>query len=82
MGKSEEYTEIREQYDILFFRSTPSLRHKSSETFENSRLCCFSRVYQDKLASLKKQVQQLKDGSHPEYNRKVKRLEAQYKERY
>lgn len=42
----------------------------------------FFRVYQDKLASLKKQLQQLKDGTHPEYNRKVKRLEAQYNERY
>ncbi|EZA58047.1 hypothetical protein DMN91_005737 [Ooceraea biroi] len=51
MGKSEEYTEIKEQ------------------------------MYQDKLASLKKQLQQLKDGTHPEYNRKLKRLEAQYKER-
>ncbi|XP_026670021.1 sin3 histone deacetylase corepressor complex component SDS3 isoform X2 [Ceratina calcarata] len=51
LGKSEEYTEIKEQ------------------------------VYQDKLASLKKQLQQLKDGTHPDYNRKLKRLEAQYKER-
>ncbi|KAJ4440025.1 sin3 histone deacetylase corepressor complex component SDS3 [Periplaneta americana] len=51
MGKSEEYTEIKEQ------------------------------MYQDKLASLKKQLQQLKDGSHPEYNRKLKRLDAAYKER-
>lgn len=41
-----------------------------------------SRVYQDKLASLKKQLQQLKDGTHPEYNRKLKRLETQYKERF
>lgn len=41
----------------------------------------FFRMYQDKLASLKKQLQQLKDGTHPEYNRKLKRLEAQYKER-
>lgn len=40
-----------------------------------------TRIYQDKLASLKKQLQQLKDGTHSEYNRKVKRLEAQYKER-
>ncbi|XP_014467830.1 PREDICTED: sin3 histone deacetylase corepressor complex component SDS3 isoform X1 [Dinoponera quadriceps] len=51
MGKSEEYTEIKEQ------------------------------MYQDKLASLKKQLQQLNDGTHPEYNRKLKRLEAQYRER-
>lgn len=41
----------------------------------------YIRMYQDKLASLKKQLQQLKDGTHPEYNRKLKRVEAQYKER-
>lgn len=38
-------------------------------------------MYQDKLAMLKKQLQQLKDGTHPEYNRRVKKLEYQYKER-
>lgn len=51
MGKSEGFTEMKEQ------------------------------IYQDKLGSLKKQKQQLKEGVHPEYSRKVKRLEAQYKER-
>lgn len=40
------------------------------------------RVYQEKLAGFKKQLQQLKDGSHPEYNRKLKKLEHGYKERY
>ncbi|RZF40535.1 hypothetical protein LSTR_LSTR000414 [Laodelphax striatellus] len=39
------------------------------------------QVYQDNLASLKKQLQQLKDGTHPEYNKKLKKLESQYKER-
>ncbi|XP_039292173.1 sin3 histone deacetylase corepressor complex component SDS3 isoform X2 [Nilaparvata lugens] len=39
------------------------------------------QVYQDNLASLKKQLQQLKDGSHPEYNKKLKKLESLYKER-
>jgi Sin3 histone deacetylase corepressor complex component SDS3 len=38
-------------------------------------------MYQDKLASLKKQLQQLQDGTHPEYNRKLKRLDVSYKER-
>ncbi|XP_065341960.1 sin3 histone deacetylase corepressor complex component SDS3 isoform X1 [Cloeon dipterum] len=51
MGKTEEYTEIKEQ------------------------------MYQDKLASLKKLVQQLKDGSHPEYVTKLRKLEAAQKER-
>ncbi|KAK9889534.1 hypothetical protein WA026_006889 [Henosepilachna vigintioctopunctata] len=39
------------------------------------------QMYQDKLASLKKKMQQLKDGTHHEYNKKVKKLEQQYKER-
>lgn len=38
-------------------------------------------MYQVKLAMLKKQFLQLKDGTHPEYNRRVKKLEFQYKER-
>lgn len=38
-------------------------------------------MYQDKLASLKKQLQQLKDETHPEYNRRVRRLESQCEER-
>ncbi|GLV35909.1 uncharacterized protein CBL_09873 [Carabus blaptoides fortunei] len=39
------------------------------------------QMYQDKLASLKKQLQQLKDETHPEYIRRVKKLEHQFKER-
>ncbi|XP_018576841.1 sin3 histone deacetylase corepressor complex component SDS3 [Anoplophora glabripennis] len=39
------------------------------------------QMYQDKLANLKKKLQQLKDGTHYEYNKKVKKLEYQYKER-
>lgn len=38
-------------------------------------------MYQDKLATLKKQLQQLKDGTHAEYNRKNKVLESDYKDR-
>ncbi|CAH1129636.1 unnamed protein product [Ceutorhynchus assimilis] len=39
------------------------------------------QMYQDKLATLKKKLAQLKDGSHLEYNKKVKKLEALYRER-
>ncbi|XP_050313154.1 sin3 histone deacetylase corepressor complex component SDS3 [Anthonomus grandis grandis] len=39
------------------------------------------QMYQDKLASLKKKLSQLKDGTHPEYNKKVRKLEFQYAER-
>ncbi|EDS43989.1 suppressor of defective silencing [Culex quinquefasciatus] len=38
-------------------------------------------MYQDKLASLKKQLDELRSGTHPEYLRRVKKLEHQYSER-
>ncbi|XP_017775606.1 PREDICTED: sin3 histone deacetylase corepressor complex component SDS3 [Nicrophorus vespilloides] len=39
------------------------------------------QMYQDKLATLKKKLQQLEDGTHYEYTRKVKKLNEQYEER-
>ena len=39
------------------------------------------RMYQDKLAQLKKQLQQLQEGTLPEYLKRLKRIEHQYKER-
>ncbi|KAF0294548.1 Sin3 histone deacetylase corepressor complex component SDS3 [Amphibalanus amphitrite] len=39
------------------------------------------RIYLDKLANLKAQLQQLAEGTHPEYNKKLKRLDNQHKER-
>ncbi|XP_030750514.1 sin3 histone deacetylase corepressor complex component SDS3-like [Sitophilus oryzae] len=39
------------------------------------------QMYQDKLANLKKKLAQLKDGTHYEYNKRVKKLETQYQER-
>lgn len=38
-------------------------------------------MYQDKLANLKKQLQQLEEGVHPEFQRRLKRLEHQLHER-
>jgi len=38
-------------------------------------------MYQDKLAQLKRQVQQLKEGNLPIYMKKLKKLEQQYRER-
>lgn len=38
-------------------------------------------MYQDKLANLKKQLDELKRGQHPEFVRRLKKLETQYKER-
>lgn len=39
------------------------------------------RMYQDKLANLKKQLEELEANTHPEYVRRLRKLENQYKER-
>ncbi|KAG8456180.1 hypothetical protein GDO86_002105 [Hymenochirus boettgeri] len=39
------------------------------------------QMYQDKLASLKRQLQQLQEGTLQEYQKRLKKLDQQYKER-
>lgn len=39
------------------------------------------QMYQDKLANLKKQLQQLEDGIHPDYLKRLKKLEQNYQSR-
>jgi len=39
------------------------------------------QMYQDKLAHLKKQLNQLEESSHPEYLRRLKKVEQNYRER-
>ena len=39
------------------------------------------QMYQDKLGHLKKQLQQLSDGTHPEWVKRVKKLDTNLKER-
>jgi len=39
------------------------------------------QMYQDKLAHLKKQLYQLEESSHPEYLRRLKKVEQSYRER-
>ena len=41
----------------------------------------FYRMYRDKLATLKDQLNQLENGIHPEYVRKMRRLEQIFEER-
>jgi hypothetical protein len=38
-------------------------------------------LFQDKLAELKRQLAQLEEGSHPDWTKKLKRLETTYRER-
>ena len=46
------------------------------------QLCFSFRIYRDKLAYLKQQLEQLEQGLHPDYQRKLKKLETVYKDRY
>merc|ERR1719230_652040 len=39
------------------------------------------QIYQDKINNLKKQLQQLSEGNHPEWLKRIKRLDNQLKER-
>lgn len=38
-------------------------------------------MYQDKLANLKKQLQQLEEGNHPDYLKRLKKLDQNYQTR-
>lgn len=46
-----------------------------------NNIVLLSRMYQDKLAHLKKQLQHLKEGTLPEYIKRNRRIEQQYRER-
>ncbi|KAL1140522.1 hypothetical protein AAG570_000452 [Ranatra chinensis] len=52
---------------------------KTDHALEDAELR--EQIYQEKLNSLKAQLQQLKDGTYPDYSRKLKKLDHQYKER-
>ncbi|KAM3961253.1 LOW QUALITY PROTEIN: sin3 histone deacetylase corepressor complex component SDS3 [Aphomia sociella] len=83
----DDIDEYRDQEDTL----PPPLVDDSDEDTEEASetdvpkndepLEIKEQMYQDKLANLKKQLQQLEDGIHPEYLRRVKRLEHQLHER-
>ncbi|XP_026329901.1 sin3 histone deacetylase corepressor complex component SDS3 [Hyposmocoma kahamanoa] len=83
----DDLDEYRDQEDTL---PVPPLDDSDEDTEEASEtdiphndepLEIKEQMYQDKLASLKKQLQQLEDGVHPEFLRRVKRLEHQLHER-
>lgn len=69
-NESDEDTEDASETDTVCY---PGRQEEPLEIKE--------QMYQDKLASLKKKLQQLKDGTHHEYNKRVKKLESQYHER-
>ena len=56
-----------------------------SESYNHQEIAQFTemkeQMYQDKLNHLKKQLQQLSEGNHPEWLKRIKRLDNQLKER-
>ncbi|EGV93143.1 Sin3 histone deacetylase corepressor complex component SDS3, partial [Cricetulus griseus] len=64
----EDYVEMKEQ------TAWACLCQARAEFF-------FCRMYQDKLASLKRQLQQLQEGTLQEYQKRMKKLDQQYRER-
>jgi len=56
-----------------------------SESYNHQEYAQFTemkeQMYQDKLGHLKKQLQQLSDGTHPEWVKRVKKLDTNLKER-
>ncbi|XP_062873720.1 sin3 histone deacetylase corepressor complex component SDS3 [Trichomycterus rosablanca] len=65
---SEEDTEDASETDLA--------KHDDNDYVELKE-----QMYQDKLASLKRQLQQLQEGTLQEYQKRMKKLDQQYKER-
>ncbi|XP_009329154.1 PREDICTED: sin3 histone deacetylase corepressor complex component SDS3 [Pygoscelis adeliae] len=71
--EEEDFVEMKEHY---FLCSICIQEIKCCYCFEQR-----NRMYQDKLASLKRQLQQLQEGTLQEYQKRMKKLDQQYKER-
>lgn len=66
--ESDEDTEDASETDLA--------KHEEEDYVEMKE-----QMYQDKLASLKRQLQQLQEGTLQEYQKRMKKLDQQYKER-
>lgn len=78
---SNDYDEERENEDRDSDEDTEDASETDMVKQEEEYTEIKEQMYQDKLANLKKQLQQLQDGSHPEYERRLKKLEQAYKDR-
>ena len=73
----QPYTGIKEQ---MYQVSNSFIFFKKYYLQEKTRFNHFL-PFQDKLSELKRQLAQLNEGTHPEWMKKLKRLENSYKER-
>uniref|UniRef100_A0A3B3XCM3 SDS3 homolog, SIN3A corepressor complex component n=1 Tax=Poecilia mexicana TaxID=48701 RepID=A0A3B3XCM3_9TELE len=80
-----DYYNDEEELDSVDDDDDRSFRGRDSEegNVSDYDLCrsFLCRMYQDKLASLKRQLQQLQEGTLQEYQKRMKKLDQQYKER-
>lgn len=70
---SNDESEDVSEDDSPFHQRSPLAKRQYTEIKE--------QMYQDKLAELKRQLGQLNEGSHPDWTKKLRRLENAYKER-
>uniref|UniRef100_A0A674H5W0 SDS3 homolog, SIN3A corepressor complex component n=1 Tax=Taeniopygia guttata TaxID=59729 RepID=A0A674H5W0_TAEGU len=77
-AKDEEGVDrsVAAQEDTEDASETDLAKHEEEDFVEMKE-----QMYQDKLASLKRQLQQLQEGTLQEYQKRMKKLDQQYKER-
>ncbi|XP_005177889.1 sin3 histone deacetylase corepressor complex component SDS3 [Musca domestica] len=81
---SEEDTDDASETEFRNNGRTPSYtssNHQTTNGTNNHNHELKEQMYQHKLASLNKQLEELKSLTHPEYLKRLKKLEYQYKER-
>ena len=74
---ASHYDEARITRRLASDRDWSRLAQASMERYAE----IFIRMYQDKLSQLKKQLSMLKDGSLPEYQKKLKKIDLHFQER-
>ncbi|XP_013385354.1 sin3 histone deacetylase corepressor complex component SDS3 isoform X2 [Lingula anatina] len=78
---SFEYEDDRDYYGQASDEDTEDASETDMMKKEEEYTEIKEQMYKDKLAQLKKQLQQLEEGTLPEYLKRLKKLEQQYKER-
>ena len=86
MPNSTYYDEFSSESELgLLSEGEETDDASESESYNHQEIAQFTemkeQMYQDKLNHLKKQLQQLSEGNHPEWLKRIKRLDNQLKER-
>ncbi|KAL5016829.1 hypothetical protein ScPMuIL_006418 [Solemya velum] len=79
--ESTEFDDDRDDYLNFTDEDTEDASETDMAKKETEYTEIKEQMYQDKLAHLKKQLQQLREGTFPEYIKKTKKIDQQYRER-